>query len=125
MLLFLAGLQSISVDLYEVAAIDGASPRQRFWAITLPLLRPTLLYVLVTGTIGAMQVSEIVYVLFSNTEKVGGVLDSGLTIVPYLYENGFRHFDLGFASSIAWILFLIIFILTLINLRVGRVNEAD
>jgi multiple sugar transport system permease protein len=124
MILFLAGLQNISAELYEAAAIDGASPWQRIWGITIPLLRPTLLYVLVTGTISAFQVFEIVYVLFSTTEHVGGVLDSGLMVVPYLYNQGFRLFQLGYASSIAWILFMIIFVLTLINLRIGRANEA-
>jgi multiple sugar transport system permease protein len=124
MILFLAGLQSIPAELYESAAIDGASPQQRFWRITLPLLRPTMLYVLITGTITAFQVFEVVYVMFgASTEHVGGVLDSGLTVVPYLYDQGFRLFKLGYASAVAWILFLLIFVLTLINLRIGHVNE--
>ncbi|MBC8171181.1 MAG: sugar ABC transporter permease [Anaerolineae bacterium] len=124
MILFLAGLQNINPELYEVSAIDGAGPWQNFIGITLPLLRPTLLYVLITSIIGGFQVFEAVYILFASSEGMGGVLDSGLTVVPYLYDSGFRLFQMGYASAIAWILFAIIFVLTLINLRVGRVNEA-
>ena len=66
------------------------------------------------------------YILFNQTaSSVGGTLDAGLTIVGYLYERGFRLFQLGYASAIAWFLFIVIFILTLINLRIGRSNEAD
>jgi multiple sugar transport system permease protein len=124
MILFLAGLQNINPELYEVAAIDGAGPWAVFRRITLPLLRPTTLYILITSIIGAFQVFEAVYILFASSEGMGGVLDSGLTVVPYLYDQGFRLFNMGYASAIAWILFAIIFILTLINLRVGRANEA-
>lgn len=123
MILFLAGLQNISAELYEAAAIDGATPAQSLFRITIPLLRPTLLYILITGTITALQVFEAVYVVFRNVETVGGILDSGLTVVPYLYDTGFRHFQLGYASALAWILFIIIFVITLINLRVGRANQ--
>jgi multiple sugar transport system permease protein len=123
MILFLAGLQNIGQDIYEAASIDGANTRQKFFRITLPLLRPTLLFVVVTGTIGAFQVFDSVYVLFTSAEGVGGVLDSGLTTVVYLYDQGFRQFNLGYASAIAWILFFIIFFLTLINLRAGRTRE--
>ncbi|MBN2305231.1 MAG: sugar ABC transporter permease [Anaerolineae bacterium] len=123
MILFLAGLQNISQDIYEAASIDGANTRQKFRFITLPLLRPTLLFVTVTGTIGAFQVFESIYVLFTDAEGVGGILDSGLSSVVYLYDQGFRQFNLGYASAIAWILFFIIFVLTLINLRAGRTRE--
>ncbi|MBL8132401.1 MAG: sugar ABC transporter permease [Anaerolineae bacterium] len=124
MILFLAGLQNINPELYEVAAIDGAGPWAIFSRITVPLLRPTTLYVLITSIIGGFQVFEAVYILFATSEGMGGVLDSGLTVVPYLYDSGFRLFQMGYASAIAWILFAIIFVLTLINLRVGRASEA-
>jgi multiple sugar transport system permease protein len=125
MILFLAGLQSISSEYYEAASIDGASPVQSFWGITLPLLRPTMLYIAVTGLIGSFQVFDVMYLLYSTTEHIGGPLDAALTVVPYLYDQGFTTFQLGYASSIAWVLFLLIFVLTVINLRLGRVNEAD
>lgn len=124
MILFLAGLQNINPELYEVAAIDGAGPWMRFSRITFPLLRPTTLYIVITSIIGGFQVFEAVYILFASAEGMGGVLDSGLTVVPYLYDRGFRLFQMGYASAIAWILFAIIFVLTLINLRVGRASEA-
>lgn len=125
MIFFLAGLQAISNDYVEAAAIDGATPLQRLWYVVLPLLRPTFIYVIITSTIGAFQVFDVGYVLFSQTSDVGGVLDSALTPVLYLYHMAFNRFKLGYASAIAWILFAVIIVLTLINLRVGRVNEAD
>lgn len=123
MILFVAGLRSIPGDLYEAAAIDGATPAQRFWKITLPLLRPTLLYVIITGTIGAFQIFNEPYLLFGGVTGAGGLLDSALTLVTYLYDKGFGRFQLGYASAVAWVLFIIVFILTLINLRVGEPNE--
>lgn len=124
MILFLAGLQGIPIELYEAAAVDGANVRQRFWHITLPLLRPTILYVVIIGSITAFQVFELVYVLFASVETIGGVLDSGLTLVPYLYDEGFTQFQLGYAAAIAWVLFLIIFVLTMINLSIGRRQDV-
>lgn len=125
MILYLAGLQSIPAELYEAATVDGASTRDKFWHITLPLLRPTTVFLTITGIIGSFQVFDAVYILFAQAAQgMGGVLDSALTIVGYLYERGFRLFQLGYASSIALVLFGIIMVLTLINLRVGRSNEA-
>lgn len=126
MILFLAGLGSISEDLYEAATVDGANTRQKFLYITLPLLRPTTIFLLVTGIIGAFQIFDAAYIIFAGSagESVGGTLDGALTVVGYLYERGFRFFDLGYASAIAWILFIIIFVFTVINLRLGRANEA-
>jgi multiple sugar transport system permease protein len=120
MVLYVAGLGSIPQEYYEAAEIDGASAWRRFRHITLPLLRPVTTYVVVTGLIGAFQVFESVYIVFRATNNVGGVLDSGLMIVPYLYDQGFTHFRLGYASAVAWVLFLIIFVLSLVNLRMGR-----
>ena len=123
MVLFLAGLNAIPQDLYEAAAIDGVTPWTRFRFLTLPLLRPITLYVVITGIIGAFQVFEAVYIVFRSVGSIGGVLDSALMIVPYLYDRGFNRFELGYASAIAWVLFAIIFMISLINLRIGRVNE--
>lgn len=123
MILFVAGLRAIPTELYEAAAIDGATPSQRFWRITLPLLRPTMLYIVITGTIGAFQVFNEPYLLFGGVSSVGGLLDSALTLVTYLYDRGFGRFQLGYASAVAWVLFIIVFILTLINLRVGEPED--
>ena len=126
MILFLAGLQSVPDEFYEAATVDGANTRQKFFRITLPLLRPTVIFLVITGIIGSFQVFDAVYILFAGSagEGMGGTLDAALTVVGYLYERGFRLFQLGYASAIAWVLFMIIFVMTLINLRVGRANDA-
>jgi len=121
MILILAGLQTIPKTLYEAAEIDGAGDWHKFWHITLPLLRPTLLFVVIMSAINSFQIFEQVYVMTSGTgEGVGGVLDCALSLVAYLYEKGFERFDMGYASAIAYILFGIIFIITLFNLKVVR-----
>ena len=82
------------------------------------------IYVVVTSLIGAFQIFEAVYLVFrTNANTIGGVLDSALMIVPYLYDQGFTHFKLGYASAIAWVLFLIIFAVSLMNLRLGRATK--
>jgi multiple sugar transport system permease protein len=124
MILFLAGLNSIPAMYYEAAVIDGAGPRERFRYITLPLLRPVMVYVGITGTIGAFQIFEGVYLLFpTSVGSIGGLQDMALMIVPYLYDAGFNKFRLGYASAIAWILFAIIFAVSMINLRITRSLE--
>jgi multiple sugar transport system permease protein len=121
MVLFVAGINAIPEELYEQASIDGASKGRQFWHITLPLLRPVLVFVFITSTIGAFQIFEPVYLLWRRSASiVGGPLDSALTIVPYLYDMGFNRFQLGYASAIAWVLFLIIFLVTLVQLRVTK-----
>ena len=124
MVLFLAGLNAVPGELSEAAAIDGATKFQRFWRITFPLLRPTILYVVITGIIGAFQTFDTAYILFGSTEGIGGILDSALFLVPYLYEKGFTFFSLGYASAVAWVLFIIVFIITAINLFLGRVTRT-
>jgi multiple sugar transport system permease protein len=124
MILFLAGLNAIPAMYYEAAVIDGAGPRERFFNITLPLLRPVMVYVGITGTIGAFQIFEAVYLLFpSGTGSVGGLRDMALTIVPYLYDMGFLKFRLGYASAIAWVLFIIIFVISMINIKLTKSLE--
>jgi multiple sugar transport system permease protein len=121
MVIFVAGLNAIPDEYYEQAKIDGAGTWHQFRHITLPLLRPVTTYVVITGLISSFQVFEAVYVIyFQNAGTIGGVLDSGLMIVPYLYDIGFGRFQLGMASAIAWTLFLIIFVISLIQLRVSR-----
>ncbi len=124
MVLFVAGLNAIPEEYYEAARIDGASRWQQFRHITLPGLRPVMTYVVITSTIGAFQIFEATYLVFrTNANTIGGVLDSGLMIVPYLYDQGFTHFQLGYAAAISWVLFLIIFTISLVNLRLGRATR--
>lgn len=113
-ILFLAGLQNIPDFLYEAAELDGATSWQRFWYITLPMLRPTTVFVTTMMIIGYLQLFEEPYMLTQ-----GGPLNSTLSIVLYLYRQGFRFFKLGYASSIAVILFLMIASLTLLRLKLA------
>ncbi|MFO7882013.1 MAG: sugar ABC transporter permease [Kosmotogaceae bacterium] len=115
MILFLAGLQNIPEYLYEVAELDGASRWQKFFYITLPMLRPTMLFVTVMMMIGYLQLFQEPYMLTG-----GGPLNSTLSIVLYLYEQGFQYFNLGYASTIAVVLFLIIMGMTLLRMRATK-----
>lgn len=124
MVIFIAGLNAIPEEYYESARLDGASNWQMFRRITVPLLRPVTTYVIITGLIGAFQVFEAVYIVFfRNAGTIGGILDSALMIVPYLYDMGFQRFKLGYASAIAWVLLLIIFVISMIHLRISRANR--
>jgi ABC-type sugar transport system permease subunit len=115
--LFLAGLQNIPAELYEAATVDGAGPWEKFRWITVPLLAPTTFYIVSITTIQAMQVFEQVYILMNPPE---GPNNSTITLVLYLYRKGFQNFEQGYASAIAWILFIVIFGLTMIQFRRQR-----
>lgn len=115
--LFLAGLQNIPGELYEAATVDGAGPWAKFWGITLPMLAPTTFYVVSTTTIQAMQVFEQVFILMNPPE---GPNNSTITLVLYLYRSGFQNFNQGYASAIAWVLFIVIFGLTLVQFQRQR-----
>lgn len=119
---FLAGLQSISEELYEAAAIDGASSFDRFRHITIPSLRPVILFVSVIVVIGSLQIFDDPQVLFGSGGggNVGGPANSGLSIVQYLYSRGIGQLLFGYASAVGLFLFVVIFALTLIQFRVFR-----
>jgi multiple sugar transport system permease protein len=112
MITFVAGLQDIPTHVYEAAKIDGAVGWRSFWNITLPLLRPTIFLVTVLGTIGTLQVFDQIKVM-----TAGGPLNSTLTPVYLIYKEGFNDFRMGLACAEAFLLFLIIFSLTLIQRR--------
>lgn len=112
MVLFLAGLQAVPTEVREAARVDGAGAWQEFRKITLPLLTPTMLYVAVMTTIGFLNVFEEPFVMTD-----GGPSDSTLTISLYLYREGFDFFHMGYASSMAYTLFVIILAVTLLQLR--------
>ncbi|MBC7810061.1 MAG: sugar ABC transporter permease [Burkholderiales bacterium] len=116
---FLAGLQSIPEELYEAAAIDGATSWQRFRSITLPTLRPVILFVSIIVLIGSMQIFDDPQVLFGNATP-GGPGNSALTMVQYLYRRGIGDLLFGYASAVGLFLFIVIFILSLIQFRVLR-----
>jgi len=112
MVIFLAGLQNIPESLYESAKIDGAGPWRRFLHITLPMLRPTLLFILVTMVIFMFQVFTAVYVM---TE--GGPLHATDVVVYHVYRAAWEYLRMGYASAMAWVLFAIVFVITLIQFR--------
>ncbi len=116
MLIFLAGLRQIPHELYESASIDGASALKRFFRITLPLLSPTIFFNLVMQMINAMQSFNSVFIISGGT---GGPLDSTLLLSLYLYLNGFAYFKMGYASAIAWIILVIVAVITLIQFRLS------
>lgn len=109
MIIFLAGLQDIPVVLYEVAEIDGANRWNKFWKVTLPLLTPSLLFNLIFGIILTFQTFTNAFVATN-----GGPLDSTLFYVLYLYRKAFEHLQMGYASAMAWVLFLIVLGCTLV-----------
>jgi multiple sugar transport system permease protein len=113
--IFLAGLQSISTEYYEAAEIDGANTLQRFFHITMPLLSPVTFFMLVTGVIGACQDFVTPYILTG-----GGPANATLMAVMFLYGKAFREQHMGLASAVAYILFAVIVTLTLINFRLGK-----
>ena len=114
MVLYLAGLQSIPTEVQEAAKIDGANSWQLFRNVTLPLLTPTVFFNVLTSIIGSFQVFNIALIL-----TAGGPNNATLTMVLYLYDEGFRRFNFGYASAVAWLLFAIIMFFTLIIMRSG------
>jgi multiple sugar transport system permease protein len=117
MVIYLAGLQGVPTALYEAAEIDGASSWQRFWNITIPMISPVILFTLVTNLIYTLQTFTQVYVV---SDGRGGPNYASLVYVLYLFLNGFRWFRLGYASALAWVLFVIIIMLTILMLRASR-----
>jgi multiple sugar transport system permease protein len=109
MLIYLAGLQGIPTDLYEASEIDGANKRKQFFHITIPMLSPVIFFNLITMIIGALQVFTEGFVM-----TAGGPNNATLFSVLYLYRNAFSYLQMGYASALAWMLFIIIFIFTII-----------
>jgi ABC-type sugar transport system permease subunit len=120
MLFLLAALQHVDRDLYEAAQLDGANRWQRFRQVTLPALLPTIGFLALMGTIGAFQLFELPYVLFQNGS---GPDRAGLTIVMYLYQQGFQTGDLGYAATIGWTFTLMVLLLSLLQMRMWRGRE--
>jgi putative chitobiose transport system permease protein len=121
--IFLAGLQNIPEELYDAARIDGCNDFQKHRYISVPGLRPQIVFVFVISSLAALKVFDEIYVL---TNKTGGVLDSGTTIVFYLWEQAFRLTHAGYASAIAIVLLLITLLFSVVNVRIlERRAEAD
>ena len=119
-LLFLAGMQGIPRSLYEAAALDGASEWQMFRRVTLPLLRPVMVFVLVTSITGSFQIFDTVAVT-----TAGGPAESTRVIVYYIYENAFKFYKMGYASAMSMALLLIMIVYTAVQMRVFKAGESD
>jgi ABC-type sugar transport system permease subunit len=115
MVVFIAGLQAIPAMLYEAASIDGAGRWQAFRYVTLPMLRPTILFMLVITTIGYLQLFEEPFVM-----TAGGPLDATLSVTMYMYQQGFTFFHQGYASAIAYVLFVIVAVIAFLQFRFLR-----
>lgn len=115
MVILLAGLQAVPQTLHEAALIDGAGPVRRFFRITLPMLSPTLFFVIVTTLIGSFQVFEQTYVLTQ-----GGPANTTLTLSFFIYQNAFRFFKMGYATAMAYILFIVTMLATVIQFRLQK-----
>ena len=118
MVVFLAGLQTIPSSLYEAASIDGAGRWQAFRYVTIPMLRPTILFMTVITTIGYLQLFEEPFVM-----TLGGPLDSTLSITMYMYQQGFTFFHQGYASAIAYVLFVIVALIAFLQFKFLRSDE--
>ena len=119
-LIFLAGMQAIPRDLYESAALDGASQWRQFWSITLPMLRPTLLFVVIVSTIGGLQLFTEPLV-FNNGNILGGAQREFQTVTMYMYEKAIENTNTaGYGAAVAWMLFVIIILVSLVNFLLVR-----
>jgi ABC-type sugar transport system permease subunit len=124
MVYLLASMQSIDPAIYEVAKLDGASPIRTLLQITLPLLRPALTFVIITATIGGIQLFDLPFMLFPNGGYGPG--QQAMTAIPFIYYNGFsNNFRLGYSAAAGWIVFLIIFVISLFQLKFLGFGKAD
>ena len=115
MVIFLAGLQGVPVELHEAASIDGASTLQRFWRITLPMITPVIFFNLLIGLIDSFQIFSSAFIMTN-----GGPQNRTLFYVLYLYQNGFQYFQMGYASALAWVLFVIVLLFTLLQFKLSK-----
>ena len=122
MIIYLAGLQSIPRSLYEAASIDGAGAWRQFWNITVPMISSTIFFVMIMGIIGSFQIFTPVFLLGAGNygQAAAGPQDSLLFWVIYIYNQGFFYFRMGYASALAWILFLILVLLTLAQFKIAQ-----
>jgi cellobiose transport system permease protein len=119
-LIYMAGLQSIPSDYYEAARIDGAGTRDIFFSITLPMLRPIILYTVITSSIGGLSLFTEPQVLLGNS---GGVGNEGLTMMLYQYWQSFASYRFGYGAAVSWVIFFIMLAFTVLNWRIVQRND--
>lgn len=115
MVIYLAGLQNVPQPLYEACDLDGATPWQKTWNVTLPMLSPVIQFNVILGMIGSLQVFAIPYVMFGS----GGPERSAYFYAMYLYDNAFNYQRMGYASAMGWIMFIVIFVATRIAIKIS------
>ncbi len=115
MIIFLAGLQGVPQELYEASHLDGANAFQRFWNVTLPMVSPTAFFNLVLGVIGSFSVFSVAFIATD-----GGPAYATWFYVLHLYQAAFRNFEMGYASALAWVFFVILLALTFVQLRLSK-----
>jgi multiple sugar transport system permease protein len=120
--IYLAALKNVPTDLYEAASIDGASAWQQFRRITVPMISPALFFTFIVQTIAALQSFDEAYTAFygPSTQASGGATDAALFYLIYLFQQAFQFLHMGYASAMAWLLFVLIMIITAVQVRVSR-----
>lgn len=119
--IFLAALREVPAELYEASTVDGASAWHRFRYVTLPMISPSLFFVLIVNTIGSLQMFAEVYAMYFGTGTTrSSTGDAALFYVVYLFQQAFQFLHMGYASAMAWLLFLVVLVITLIQVRVSR-----
>jgi multiple sugar transport system permease protein len=120
MLIFLGALRTIPSDIYEAARVDGASAWQQFRNITLPMISGALFFTLIVNTIASLQTFDQVYTMYFGTNNATAGDRAALFYVVYLFNEAFGSFRMGYASALAWLLFIVIMIITFIQIRLSR-----
>jgi putative chitobiose transport system permease protein len=119
--IFLAGLQNVPEELYDAARIDGCNDLQKHWHVSIPALRPQIVFVGVISSLAALKVFDEIFVL---TNRTGGILDSGVTMVFYLWEQAFERQNAGYASAVAIVLLVITLGFSIVNVRLLERDQA-
>jgi multiple sugar transport system permease protein len=117
MIIYLAGLQGIPATLYEAAEIDGANKWQQFWTVTLPGLSPVIFFQLIISIVSSFQIFNQVYVM---TDGLGGPADSTLVMVLYIYQKAFKYYQMGYASALSCVLFVVIMLATWVQFKYSK-----
>jgi multiple sugar transport system permease protein len=118
--ILLAALKNVPRQLQEAALLDGAGPVRRFVSVTLPMISGALFFTVITNTIAALQMFDQAYTMFYGPQQKATASDESLVYMVYLFQNAFQFFKMGFASAMAWLLFAIILVITVVQLKVGN-----
>jgi len=118
--IYLAALKNVPPHLHEAAQLDGAGPVRRFFNVTLPMISGAVFFTVITNTIAALQMFDQAYTMFYGPQQKATASDESLVFMVYLFQNAFQFFKMGFASAMAWVLFAIILLITVVQIRLGN-----